>query len=789
MNHPQIPNFTRAARSNLQHPERIARYLIPIIFLLLGSIYSIRVPIFEASDELWHYPMVEVIGRTWTLPVQPLEPGTTSGPWRQEGSQQPLYYALGAVLTSWIDTSDMPQVRQPNPHVRAGEITPERDNVNLVIHHPDQEKAPWSGTVLAVHIVRILSVLLGVGSLILTWHLMRELFPSQAWIATIVTAVQAFTPMHLFISSSVNNDNLTIPLCTWALLLMVRRVKRPAEHQTTPLPLRQSLILGGVLGMTLLTKTSGLGLLPFVGATLAWEAWQRSPFTSWQDNLVQFSRDLALITVPAVAISGWWYHRNLRLYGDLLGWRAFEAVLGTRDVPASLGQLWSERQAFAAGYWGNFGGLNVPMAGWTYRLLNGLAIGAAAGLVVSFVRWLRDGKSLAQKIWPFAWSSLTAARALAWAWPIAIFVSWIRWATTTWSSQGRLIFPALPLWSLALVVGLSAWLPRRWKIYRAAPAGAFASFLFALSIVALPAWITPAYRPPQALTGAELPARYTQVDATFGETLTLVGYHLETDVVAPDDSVALELVWRAEQPTIDHHSIFIHLLGEGDRIIAQRDSLPGHGLLPTTQLTPGRLWTEQHILGLPRTAYAPDNLTVAVGFYETGTGARVLLDEPGMPQRDTIRFGEIQLIEAPESEGLGVRVGESIVLAGYNISDLVLSTGDELEVDLTWQCTGPVAYDYTVSVQIIDSRWQKAAQSDTWPLDGQRPTTSWSVGETITETRSLTIHPEAVPGAYDLRLTLYRATDEGKLEHLPISLRREDMPVKSLNLTVLRINE
>ncbi len=43
-------------------------------------------------------------------------------PWRQEGSQPPLYYAMGAALTFWIDTSDMEVVRQPNPHARAGEI-------------------------------------------------------------------------------------------------------------------------------------------------------------------------------------------------------------------------------------------------------------------------------------------------------------------------------------------------------------------------------------------------------------------------------------------------------------------------------------------------------------------------------------------------------------------------------------------------------------------------------------------------------------------------------------------
>ncbi|MBN1877396.1 MAG: hypothetical protein JXA33_24450, partial [Anaerolineae bacterium] len=120
-------------------------------FTLLGIIFSIIVPIFEASDEVWHYPMVEHLARTWTLPVQPLEPGASSGPWRQEASQPPLYYALAAALTAWIDTSpsatpyDLDTVRHLNPHVAAGEVTPDGSNPNLVVHNPALERFPWRG--------------------------------------------------------------------------------------------------------------------------------------------------------------------------------------------------------------------------------------------------------------------------------------------------------------------------------------------------------------------------------------------------------------------------------------------------------------------------------------------------------------------------------------------------------------------------------------------------------------------------------------------------------------------
>jgi len=187
--------------------------LILILSTALGVIYSVVVPPFEASDEKWHYPMVKYIADNWALPVQ--EPGVET-PWRQEGSQPPLYYALAAAATFWIDTSDMETVRHLNPYVDAG-ATPD-GNVNLVVHHPARELFPWRGTVLAVHIVRLLSVLMGTVAVYLTYLIVRQVLALGA------AAIHAFTPMVVFISGSVNNDNLVVPLCSLALLMLLRMI-------------------------------------------------------------------------------------------------------------------------------------------------------------------------------------------------------------------------------------------------------------------------------------------------------------------------------------------------------------------------------------------------------------------------------------------------------------------------------------------------------------------------------------------------------------------------------------
>ncbi|MCK4316528.1 MAG: hypothetical protein KAX24_12230, partial [Anaerolineae bacterium] len=100
-----------------ERTERALLAAILALFVLLGMTYSVIVPPFEVSDEKWHYPMVKHIADHWGLPVQ--EPGVET-PWRQEGSQAPLYYFLSALATCWIDTSDMETVRHLNPHVDPG---------------------------------------------------------------------------------------------------------------------------------------------------------------------------------------------------------------------------------------------------------------------------------------------------------------------------------------------------------------------------------------------------------------------------------------------------------------------------------------------------------------------------------------------------------------------------------------------------------------------------------------------------------------------------------------------
>lgn len=48
--------------------------LLVAVYVLLGVVYAFKTPLFEAGDELWHYPMVRHLADGNPLPVQVFDP-------------------------------------------------------------------------------------------------------------------------------------------------------------------------------------------------------------------------------------------------------------------------------------------------------------------------------------------------------------------------------------------------------------------------------------------------------------------------------------------------------------------------------------------------------------------------------------------------------------------------------------------------------------------------------------------------------------------------------------------
>ncbi|MCP5098996.1 MAG: glycosyltransferase family 39 protein, partial [Chloroflexi bacterium] len=449
--------------------EKAWLFAIIIAFFIVGLLYLFSTPPLESSDEYKHYPVVQYIQTQSKLPIlDPDDPGL----WLQEGAQPPLYYQLMAVISSWIDTSDLNQVHHVNKHAFVGNPNQIR-NKNIIIHDREAEQFPWHGTILAIYIIRIASLILSSVTVMVTAYLGKLLMNQK--VGLLAATLTAFNPMFLFVSTAVNNDVLANLIGVAGLYALVYL------WQNAPHPTQKWWIYaatGGLLGLGILTKLSLGGLLGLAGIVLALQAWQQK---RWE--LFFIAGPIVLGT--ALLISGWWFVRNVQLYGDLTGLDVFIAVQGTREAPITWAGWIDEFGTFYRSYWGLFGGVNILSPNWLYALYNLFALVGVVGLIKRFLPRRSTVPQTGKGIW------------ILLSWTAVLLLLLIRWNIISPAFQGRLIFPALGGINILLAVGLLAWVkhPMQQRVQKI-----IAIFLFLLAWI--PPWVSimPAYAHPDVLT-------------------------------------------------------------------------------------------------------------------------------------------------------------------------------------------------------------------------------------------------------------------------------------------------
>jgi mannosyltransferase len=120
---------------------------------------------------------------------------------------------------------------------------------------------------------------------------------------------------------------------------------------------------------------------------------------------------------------------------------------------------------------------------------------------------------------------------------------------------------------------------------------------------------------------AALPATLdVPLAAQFGDRIWLHGYALNSNRLAAGDILQLSLFWEALAPISERYKVFVHVIGNDGRPVAQRDSEPGGGLMLTTTWEAGRTVADHYGVLIPP-ATPPGRYTLAVGLYPLGDPA------------------------------------------------------------------------------------------------------------------------------------------------------------------------
>ncbi len=166
MNAASIPNRFRLSERALTI-AMIAASVLMMVGFSLG-------PIFEGPDEIEHYRFVRTMVATGALPDPTGQP-------RGQYHQAPLYYVLLAPIKLAVPDADFALIDgHKNPFHPYLIDQPGSDNKNVYLHHT-AEAFPYtrSGTALAVHLMRLVSVAIGGLTLVASVGVFRELWPSR----------------------------------------------------------------------------------------------------------------------------------------------------------------------------------------------------------------------------------------------------------------------------------------------------------------------------------------------------------------------------------------------------------------------------------------------------------------------------------------------------------------------------------------------------------------------------------------------------------------------------------
>ena len=711
--------------------------ILLLAFFALGFIYDQSTPIFEASDEAWHYGVVRELAAGRGLPVQ--RPGEITT-YRQEGSQPPLYYALAAALTFWVDDNDTIGHYSYNPFAQVG-VPGTPTNVNM-FRRTYGERFPAHGVPLAVHLLRFLSLVLGCGTVALTYMLGRSLFPGRPAIALLAGAVVAFNPMVVFISASVNNDNGIWFLSSLIMYIVVIAVQGGVgAHRTLERVLKPALlpwILGVLIGLAILTKLSGLLLVPVIAMFILWRARR-------ENNWWWFWRDSFIIGLCVVVLTGWWFYRNWVLYGEILGDTMMAQVYGfTRIGTVGLSDLMLEWRGWWYSLWGVFGAFNVLPGKWVYVFFNSFVVLSICGAVKLF----RTGRSTMG-----ANDNARVAHGLMIFFLALTLVGNIYWSLRQHALQGRHALGAVAAMSIYLAAGV-VFLGGNLREKLVARIVSVA--LFIVSLVVAIVYVAPRYRPPRPMMEMDIPSDIIATDAIFDAAIELIGYSVPDDTFLPGDTMNIVLYWRGIDDMDTDYNLALNVHGRDMENVGKLDTWPGGGLLPTGDWLPGAVYADHYSIPLASQASGPTLLHIDISFWRESLDDRLVVRANGSAigslMLDAGRLLPIESVKEVAEIKNGSTFVPGITLVGHAVSSEV---GEDTQFVLFWRAEQIIIRDWTVFIHLLNRDGQIVAQADGPPVQGDWPTSVWEPGHLVHDLRTVAGSSGLPLGDYRVVVGLY----------------------------------
>ncbi len=253
---------------------------------------------------------------------------------------------------------------------------------------------------------------------------------------------------------------------------------------------------------------------------------------------------------------------------------------------------------------------------------------------------------------------------------------------------------------------------------------------------------------------AELP-KFDSQRARLGP-ITLLGYRLGALEARPGHLLPLDVFWQVRQTPNADYVLRAQLLDPAGNVISEATTTPSRAAYPTSAWQPSELLRGQIGLPIPGIAQpGPHRLTLALLDPVTD---RTIGRPVTLSQELTIVAWPLETEFPPIATPLRADFGQPPLaeLHGYGLPAGDIRPGDTFTLTLFWRAVAEsIPINYTVFVHLTGEDGQIAAQGDTPPVYGVRPTSGWRPGEVLVDEHTINVPDTVPPGRYQLWVGLY----------------------------------
>lgn len=363
--------------------ERRFLWLLLLLFLAKGVIFTFVFPPFSGHDEVAHYAYLKVMVEEGRLPVIP-DPVKFDADYRNSVDTDidviPAYFAKYQqyITQDWYksETGIIPTVQYLGEYLPSGWIyTANHPPLYYLLVAPVYKLMDAQDQEARLYALRLAGIAFGLLTVLFAYLTVRRLFPGEPFLAITVPTLVAFQPQIAYESAMLNNDILAIATTSACIYLIVVGLQ---NRFTVGL----CSWLGLALGLALLSKTTAVIVMPVIAIAIILRL-------GWK-NVVEWLPKGGLILAITAMLAAPWYAYMLNTYGSVSALLRVQTLQwwNNRDkTPTIMGQLTDRDFAWMRWRetWGEFGWRLIPLGETMLRVLFVIFIVTVVGAMTWFV--------------------------------------------------------------------------------------------------------------------------------------------------------------------------------------------------------------------------------------------------------------------------------------------------------------------------------------------------------------------------------------------------------------------